>query len=124
MLYEVMQHIRNFFPRERLEGRITIKDGTVSLPFLREGMYFLIEGSVLNDGLYKYPAELQDEEFIGCVTLCAPPKDFVALVDEIKVYAQEKPPVFNAESFGGYSRSNYIGWQDAYKSRLNTWRKA
>lgn len=133
MLYTIMRYIRNFFStRIRNVGVYKIQDGTISLPFLSEGMYFLLEGSVHNDGVYRYPATgLTDEEFEGDITLLAPPKAFLELVSEIESYTNSNTiGGLQSESFGGYSYSRATNgsggladWQDVYKERLNVWRK-
>lgn len=134
MLYEIMKSIRNFFPTRKYEANhFEIKDGTISLPFLAEGTYFMIEGSLKNDGVYKYPATLEDEAFTGVVTLLAPPKAFIELVDEIESYqanVTSNLSPYVSESFGGYtytkatnSKGNVSSWQDAFSTRLNAWRK-
>lgn len=131
MLYEVMRHCRNFFPKERREGTFEIKDGIFSLPFVYEGQYFLIEGSVLNDGLYQYPAtDLVDEKFDGCVTALAIPKPFISLVNDIKEFCDKNPEgAYQSESFGGYSYTRatvdgkVAGWQEVFSGRLSDWRK-
>ena len=132
MLYEIMAHIRNFFPAEGHEGAYVIENNTISLSFAKAGQYILIEGSTMNDGVYKLPVDdLNDEEFTGRITLLTPPKAFIELVEEIKAYMQEnKPTPYQSESFGGYSYTkatnasgNAASWQDVFRGRLNTWRK-
>lgn len=140
MLFEIMKHIRNFFAVEGAEkyGVFTIEDGIISLPFLFEGQYFLIEGSVFNDGVWKYGERLQDETFRGVITPLAPPLEFLKLVDEIEAWrtanAEELTSPYQSESFGGYTytkASVTIGsgvsrgytWKDAFASRLSAWRK-
>lgn len=133
MLFEIMKHIRNYFPTpiQRAE-RFTIKDGTASLPFVKEGQYILIEDSAFNNGVFQYPLEgLTDETFDGVITVLAPPKLFLNLVAEIEDFQKDyNPSAFTSESFGGYSYSratnskgNIAGWQDVFKTRLNAWRK-
>lgn len=135
MLYQIMLHIRNFFPTGEVHGNeYKIENGTVSLPFVKNGQYFMISGSVLNDGVYQYPAtELKDEIFYGNIELLAPPRAFLDLVAEIEEFNQkskEKAGLFQSESFGGYSytlatnsKGNRASWKDVYQSQLNTWRK-
>lgn len=133
MLFEIMSHIKNFFATGRKEEReYTIEDGTISLPFVKEGQYILIEGSVSSDGVYVYPVSgLTDESFYGCITVLAPPKDFLSLVEEIKAFQSEyKASALTSESFGGYSYTKSAGangcqadWRDVFRGRLNTWRK-
>lgn len=133
MLYEILKHIRNFFPDldHQMEGTFKVKDGAVDpFPELLEGQYFLIEGSVLNDGVYADLSELKDEEFRGVITPLKIPKDFMALVHEIEDFNEKnKPSAYTSESFGGYSyqRATYNGlpmsWKEIYRTRLNAWRK-
>ena len=75
MLYEIMNHIHNFFPVKgaAITGKITIgewifdthtdvtadakdlrySDTAIRLP-LQDGQYYLISGSIFNDGVYQY----------------------------------------------------------------------
>lgn len=134
MLFEILKHIRNFFPdvSKQKEGKFEVKDGALipSLSLL-EGQYFLIEGSVLNDGVYNSTTNLKNETFEGRITPLKIPKEFLGLVDEIESYmANEKPSNLISESFGGYSYTkattatgNVASWQNAFGTRLNAWRK-
>lgn len=116
--------------KSRHEGTFEIVDGEISLPLL-EGQYFLVEGSILNDGIYQYPGRLKDEKFDGAIVGLAIPKDFLDLVEEITAFcagAQDGPYV--SESFGGYSytkatdsNGNVASWKQVFATRLNTWRK-
>ena len=66
MLYEIMRYCRNFFAVNSKIGKWEIVGGKIRLPFLLDGQYFLIKGSVFNDGVYKYPAEeLTEEKFFS-----------------------------------------------------------
>lgn len=135
MLYEIMRHIRNFFPVADgfHDGTYTISGGVIDLPFAIDGEYVLIEGSLLNDGVYRYPIEgLTDETFEGTITELAPPREFLTLAIEIEDYQREygKASPYQSESFGGYSYSKASGangagisWQDSFRTRLNAWRK-
>jgi hypothetical protein len=61
------------------------------------------------------------------------PPSIIALSAEIKEYNDSdagKPSPFTSESFGGYAYTKAtdangapIGWQKAFASRLNKWRK-
>jgi hypothetical protein len=63
----------------------------------------------------------------------AVPPTLIALSAEIKAYNESdagKASPFTSESFGGYSYTKAtdangapIGWQKAFASRLNKWRK-
>ena len=137
MLTEICAEIRNYFevPNGRHFGTFTISGGSIApLDFLQEGQYFRIVGSVFNDGVYKYPAaSLTDEVFEGAVWAMAVPPTLIALAAEIKAYNDSdagKPSPYTSESFGGYSYTKAtdangapIGWQKAFASRLNKWRK-
>lgn len=137
MLDEVMRHLRNYFivPDGVHNGTYNIEGGEISLPFLSAGQYFKIEGSVFNDGVYRYPASgLIDEVFIGSVWALAVPKSFLQTVQDIETYVEKTgsvPSVYQSESFAGYSYSRAVNtqtgqavtWKDVFRSRLNQWRK-
>lgn len=134
MLYEIMKHINNFFLTGELYSQtFTIKNGKISLSSMQDGDYYLVLHSKYNDGVYKYPSdELKDETFTGEVAILAPPSAFIALCEEITAYNEKTATLspFQSESFGGYSYSRamnangtFQSWQDAYRPRLNTWRK-
>ena len=134
MLYEIMLYLRNFFPRDERFGNFEIKGGVINLPFLAEGEYFLVQGSRFNDGVYMHPFYFKrDEKFNGSITVLNPPNDFLSLVDDITEWQIEngKPQgQFESESFADYSytraknsKGEAITWQDAFKTRLNIWRK-
>lgn len=134
MLESILLHLNNWFlvPDGVHSGAYEIKDGSIVLPFLVSGQYFRICGSVLNDGLYIYPAEgLKDEAFEGVIWALAVPSSLVALAEEIQEWtAKNQPSAFTSESFGGYSYSKATGsngapmsWQDVFRARLNPYRK-
>ncbi|MCQ2106547.1 MAG: hypothetical protein MJZ26_12235 [Fibrobacter sp.] len=135
MLYQVMKHIRNFFPVPggMMSGEFKIEEGVISLPSCLDGQFYLIEGSVLNDGVHQHPAtDLIDETFRGQVTLLAIPRAFIDLVEEIEKWDEKNGAAgaFQSESFGDYSYTRAtnekgapVTWSDAFKSKLNVWRK-
>ena len=137
MLTELCAELRNYFevPNGRHFGTFTISGGSIApLDFLQEGQYFRIVGSVFNDGVYQYPAtSLTDEVFEGAVWAMAVPPTLIALSAEIEAYNESdaaKASPYTSESFGGYSYTKAtdengapIGWQKAFASRLNRWRK-
>lgn len=134
MLEQLLTEINNWFLREIKPGEYTIDEGGgIALPFLKDGQYFRIVGSLYNDGLHQYPAEgLTPETFEGAIWALAVPPAVVSLADEIKTY-QEKhgtPSPYTSESFGGYSYSKATkangtaaGWREVYASQLNRWRR-
>ena len=140
MLNAVMLHVRKRIencwidPENSKEDTFTIKDGTVELPFLREGQYFIIENSYFNDGVYQYPDYgLIDETSRFNVISIKPPRAFLDLVSEIEewqeAYGSASIKPFSSESFDGYSYSRAtnseglgVTWKDVFKTRLNAWR--
>ena len=137
MLEQVLMNIRNWFPVKGgiHSGTFTIKDGGITLPFLADGQYFRICGSVFNDGLHQYPAtDLVDEEFSGAIWALAIPPAVVDLADEISVWQEKNGEaasgIYQSESFGGYQYSKQTAsdggqltvWS-VFRKRLNQWRK-
>lgn len=139
MLEQVLTEIHNWFQRDIIRGTFTVKDGGITLPFLAEGQYYRIVGSLFNDGLHQYvpwDEVLQDETFTGAVWALAIPKGVIDLADEIAAWQEKYGAVidspYTSESFGGYSYSkaggagDYTGsggWQAAFRARLNPYRK-
>lgn len=135
MLAQLLRHLRNWFvvPGGIHSGKYIIKGGSLELPFLLEGQYFRILGSVFNDGLHQYPERsLRDETFSGTVWALAVPAELVELAEEISQWNEKNPASpYTQESFGGYSYTRATNsatgqaatWQDAFRSRLNPWRK-
>ena len=138
MLEQVLMNIRNWFPVKGgiHSGTFTIKDGGITLPFLADGQYFRICGSVFNDGLHRYPAtDLVDEEFSGAIWELAIPPAVVDLADEIGAWQEKNGEAsvspYQSESFGGYQYSKAtdaetggaVTWQSAFKKQLSAYRK-
>lgn len=140
MLEELMRECRNWFvaPNGVHLGTFTVKEGSITLPFLVYGQYFHIVGSVFNDGVYEYGnVSLQDETFEGAIWALSVPPAFIKLSEEIKSwrdqYENSANSPFQSESFAGYSYTkssangnsggSVTGWQGVFASRLNKWRK-
>ena len=138
MLEDILRHLNNWFLVDVYNGTFAVENGGVALPFLQNGQYFRIVGSVFNDGLHQYPVrDLLDETFTGTVWALAVPKAVLTLANEInewqKKFGETVASPYTSESFGGYSytkassgkadTSAVTGWQDAFRSRLNAWRK-
>ena len=138
MLEQVLMNIRNWFTVDGgiHSGTFTIEGGCITLPFLANGQYFRIIGSVFNDGLHQYPAaDLVDEEFSGAICALAIPAAVVDLADEISKWqaknGEASTSPYQSESFGGYSYSKAtdsetgsdVTWQSAFKRQLSAWRK-
>jgi hypothetical protein len=139
MLEELMRECRNWFvaPNGVHLGTFTVKEGSITLPFLVYGQYFRIVGSVFNDGVYEYGnVYLQDETFDGSIWALSVPPAFIKLSEEIKSwrdqYENTANSPFQSESFAGYSYTlksdgaqggSANGWRSAFSTRLNKWRK-
>ena len=137
MLEQVLMHLKNWFlvPGGIHEGTYTIEDGGITLPFLANGQYFRICGSVFNDGLHQYPAgELKTETFEGTVWALAVPQAVIDLAAEIEAWQKKNGEaaagIYQSESFGGYQYSKQTAsdggqltvWS-VFRKRLNQWRK-
>ena len=138
MLEQVLMNIRNWFPVKGgiYSGTFTIEDGGITLPFLANGQYFRICGSVFNDGLHQYPEDdLVDETFNGTIWALAIPKAVVDLAAEIEAWetknGEAASGIYQSESFGGYSYTKAtdsasggsVTWQSVFKRQLSAWRK-
>ena len=137
MLEQVLMHLKNWFlvPGGIHEGTYTIEDGGITLPFLANGQYFRICGSVFNDGLHQYPAsDLKSETFEGTVWALAVPQAVIELAAEIEAWqtknGEAASGIYQSESFGGYQYSKQTAsdggqltvWS-VFRKRLNQWRK-
>lgn len=138
MLEQVLRHLNNWFLVDIHEGTFTVENGSITLPFLQASQYFRVCGSVFNDGLHQYQAyDLADETFTGAVWALAIPKAVMMLSEDIAEWQKKNGETvlspYTSESFGGYSYTKasggkagttaVTGWQDAFRSRLNDWRK-
>jgi hypothetical protein len=136
MLDRILANINNWFEYETCSDTFTVTDGGIELPFLKNGQYFRVQGSVFNDGLWQYPATgMTDEEFEGEISALAIPRAVLDLAEIIEAWEADngdnaRSPYTN-ESFGDYSYSKNANessgsaatWQGVFKSELNAWRK-
>ena len=138
MLEQVLMNIRNWFPVKGgiHSGTFTIKDGGITLPFLADGQYFRVCGSVFNDGLHQYNVlDLTDETFNGTIWALSIPQPIIDLANEIQEWQDKNADAlsspYSSESFGGYSYSKATNsetggaetWQSHFKQQLSAWRK-
>lgn len=143
MLEQILAELHNWFRvRDGADGihhgTYTIEDGRIALPFLRDGQYFRMMGSVFNDGLHRYGPDMEaltDETFDGTIWAMAVPGAVVELAGEIEAWQEKYGAVmdspYTSESFGGYSYTKASGggdgtsggWQAAFHARLNPYRK-
>lgn len=147
--------IKNYFLKDKVhpetciyENEYTISNGEITpSDFLKEGQYFRICGSDLNEGVYLNTAKgrekLRDETFDGTIWAMSVPQDFVDLCQQIVDWAtiNEAPTsanlsTFTSENFGNYSYSKGSGggsksgvsgaaitWQTQFYDALTPYRK-
>ena len=138
MLTELCGVLRNWFETDRISGTYTVENGSITLPFLQNGQFFRVVGSVFNDGVHQYPDyAMTDETFDGSIWPMSVPPALLCLGEEIKAWQEKNGAIaaspYTSESFGGYSYSKstsgsangagMVTWQSVFKSRLNQWRK-
>lgn len=149
MLTEVCHEVNNYFRRDSIRKSFSVENGDlIGIPdgFLQEGQYFLITGSIFNDGVHKHLStgmNLKDEtEFSGAIWALAIPEEFLALVSDISEWVTKYGGIdsaayspFSSESFGGYSYSKSAAgnasdgssdgsnWKTVFASRLDKWRR-
>lgn len=137
MLDEICAYLRNWFlmPDGVFIGDYTIGENVAfTLPFLTDGQYYRIIGSLFNDGIHQYGDELIPEHFHGAVWALAIPPALITIAEEIDTWSKENASAlqspYQSESFGGYSYSLQSGtdggkasWQDVFGARLARWRK-
>ena len=123
-------------------GNFEVRDGMVSpLDFLKQGQYFRIVGSDLNDGVYLYNGEsmdLKDEVFNGAIWAMSVPPIVLALAADIDEWRaknealdSENMSPYISESFDGYSGTKAgnskggtaTGWQSQFADRLKPYRR-
>ena len=140
MIEQICTHVHNYFEVDQMtgrrllhQGRFTVENGRIELPFLENGQYFRVFGSRFNDGVHQYPTDsLTDETFNGVVWEMRPPRDFLELVGEITAWVEKYGDVtsnpYSSESVIGvyaYTKDSSAGtsWQQVFKHRLNAYRK-
>ena len=137
MLEQILRHMNNWFLVDAHNGTFAVENGSIALPFLQEGQFFRVIGSVFNDGLHQYPDyEMTDEIFDGSVWALAIPRAVLTLSEEISAWQEKNGEVaespYQSESFGGYSYTKKsagadgeaaMSWQAVFRARLNCWRK-
>lgn len=145
-LTALCQELRNWFCKDsdKHDGTFEIVNGTITLPFLQEGQYFRIRGSVFNDGVFRYTAsgsssfpDLADETFVGEIWAMRVPPEVIALSAKIDDWIQENQKALNtpfqSENWNGYGYtlksggsnggSGSVTWQSQFGNELNRWRK-
>ena len=141
MIGQVCAECKNYFVQPDVDIHVsnyTVSDGQIGpVPFLRDGQFYRIVGSVFNDGVYQRGVDdlsLVDEEFFGAVWAMRVPPAFVALVSKMDAWQKANAAAlsgpYQSESFGGYSYSKGTSssggaWTvfDQFESRLRAFRR-
>lgn len=139
----LMQECNNYFYKTYESNTFAISNGVITTQgkYL-VGQYIKIEGSILNDGVYKVESmdsnkinikELQDEVFEGCIFGLSVPKGFIDLSTKIQEFLDNpkaKPTDISSESFNNYSWSKgkktngaNITWNDVFRDDVYSYRQ-
>lgn len=141
-LDEVCGFLNNWFltPDGIHVGDYTAEGGKLALPFLADGQYYRIIGSVFSDGIHcagDADDVLPPESFHGAVWAMAIPPAVIKIAEEIKAWeaanAATLASPYQSESFGGYSYTKAsasgsgtqqtLTWRNVYAAKLARWRK-
>lgn len=139
LLAEICSWLHNWFvvPGGIHIDTYTVETDSLALPFLKDGQYYRVIGSVYNDGIHQYGEnDLYTETFYGAVWALALPPALISIAGEIEKWNADNAAAlsspYQSESFGGYSytmagRSDNNGgkttWRDVFGARLVQWRK-
>lgn len=136
-LEQVLNQLHNWFVIGIYNGKYSIEDCGITLPFLRDGQYFRIIGSLFNDGLHRYGPDmeaLQDETFDGTIWAMAVPREVVKLSEEMAEWeaknGEKAIGIYQSESKADYSYSKFTNgnggpitvW-DAFRAQLKSYQK-
>lgn len=132
-IFRVCSYLRNWFDRnqQHYSGIIEIQNGALAETYgLNSGQYFRIVNSRKNDGVYKYPVTvLEDEIFVGTIIGMSIPKAVLEIMSKIETWENKYFNVsgasmspFSSESISGvYSYSKSTGANDTAKDKSGTW---
>lgn len=124
----------NFFDRadDPIAGEFAFEPDTVPAGVV-PGQYFLVCGSIFNDGVHKAgDGDLTAETFTGTVQPMRVPPAFVVLAQKITDYDARLPSggMYVSQSFNGWSGSMATGSDGLpadgltrYRKEINQWRK-
>ena len=138
--------VNNYFNKhQKIVGEFEITGGEIQLPegTLKDGQFFRIKNSDLNDGVHLYPAtDLKDETFTGQIWPMAVPQAAMDLAEAIREWRTKYEGAdsiaqspFTSESFSKYSYTKSTGgsangsddkstWQGQFKNQLDIYRRA
>ena len=124
----------NFFDRadDPIAGEFVFEPDTVPAGVV-PGQYFLVCGSIFNDGVHKAgDGDLMTETFNGTVQPMRVPPAFAALAQKIDAYDKALPSggVYVSQSFGGWSGTMATDADGLpadgttkFRAEINQWRK-
>lgn len=131
---ELCVYTHNFFDRadDPIAGEFVFEPDTIPAGVV-SGQYFLVCGSVFNDGIHKAgEGDLVAETFRGTVQPMRVPPAFVELAQKITEYDAALPGggLYVSQSFGGWSGTLATGsdglpadGKTRYRREINQWRK-
>lgn len=131
---ELCVYTHNFFDGadDPIAGEFAFEPDTVPAGVV-QGQYFLVCGSIFNDGVHLAGAgDLTAETFCGTVQPMRVPPAFAELVRKITEYDEKLPSggVYVSQSFNGWSGTMATGSDGLpadgvtrYRKEINQWRK-
>lgn len=111
---EILNYINNYFAISKEENNFNINNNAIQVRgnYL-QGQYIKLEGSILNDGIYKVETLVDNtitivgainEEFKGTIYGLAIPKEIIGLSKKFEEQKEKiVSSVYDSESFGEYS---------------------
>lgn len=137
-IFDLMDECRNHFVAGWREGTFEIADGVMDVAGAPACAFVAMGGSIWHatvgpDGvtLDLDGEKPEDGRFAGRISFLAPPRQFVALADEVEAWNKKYPvSPYTSESMAPYSYTKAQGrnggvmtWQDAFGNRLGRWRR-
>lgn len=131
---ELCVYTHNFFDRadDPIAGEFAFESDTIPAGVV-QGQYFLVCGSIFNDGVHKAgDGDLTAERFNGTVQPMRVPSAFAALAQKITEYDKAIPGggLYTSQSFAGWSGTLATGSDGLpadgvtrYRKEINQWRK-
>ena len=111
---EILNYINNYFAVSKEENNFNINNNVIQVrgKYL-QGQYIKLEGSILNDGIYKVETLVDNtitivgainEEFEGVIYGLAIPKDILEITNKFEEQKEKiVNSIYDSESFGEYS---------------------
>ena len=111
---EILNYIKNYFAISKEENTFNINNNSIQVrgKYL-QGQYIKLEGSILNNGIYKVESIADNtitivgainEEFEGVIYGLAIPKDILGLSKKFEEQKEKiVSSIYDSESFGEYS---------------------